>query len=286
LTRSPEQIAAAFKTACLDELQIPKPGNVHVGAAGHRMTAADFARSAQAAAGPLTMSNAGVGARILGAVEATISAVGMNTNLGIVLLCAPLAAAAEADADLRLALTNVLRGLDVRDAELAFAAIRQASPAGLGQSARYDVAAPATVTLHDAMAEASGRDRIARQYVSDFNDIFAVGLPLLETSLAKWGDPKWAGLAVYLRFLSDEPDTHVVRKYGPAIGDEVRLAAVTFHERMWARVHPADLLSDLMSWDASLKDRNINPGTSADLTVATLFAHRLRNCLPPVRNSD
>jgi triphosphoribosyl-dephospho-CoA synthase len=286
LTRSPAQIAAAFKTACLDELQIPKPGNVHVGAAGHRMTAADFARSAQAAAGPLTMSNAGVGARILGTVEATISAVGMNTNLGIVLLCAPLAAAAEADADLRLALTNVLRGLDVRDAELAFAAIRQASPAGLGQSARYDVAAPATVTLRDAMAEASGRDRIARQYVSDFADVFEIGEPSLAAGFVTWGDRRWAGLAVYLRFLTDEPDTHVVRKYGTAVAEDVRRTAVAFRRRMQAAENPAELLPDLMSWDALLKDRNINPGTSADLTVATLFASYLRNGLPPGCNSD
>jgi triphosphoribosyl-dephospho-CoA synthase len=43
---------------------------------------------------------------------------------------------------------------------------------------------------------------------------------------------------------------------------------------------------DLLRWDAALKQRGINPGTSADLTVATLFAHRLRSILPPPRNSD
>jgi triphosphoribosyl-dephospho-CoA synthase len=286
LTRAPAQIAAAFKAACLDELQIPKPGNVHIGAHGHRMTAADFERSAEAAAGPLTMSNAGVGQRILAAVEATFSAVGMNTNLGIVLLCAPLAAAAEAAADLRSALVNVLSGLDVADAELAFAAIRHASPAGLGQAVRYDVAEPATATLREAMAEASGRDRIARQYACDFADIFEIGEPSLADGLERWGDRKWAGLAVYLGFLSDEPDTHVVRKYGRAIGDETRHAAAKFHQRMQATENPGELLPDLMSWDASLKERNINPGTSADLTVATLFAYHLRNGLPPGCNSD
>ena len=31
----------------------------------------------------------------------------------------------------------------------------------------------------------------------------------------------------------------------------------------------------LLRWDAALKARGINPGTSADLTVATLFASRL-----------
>jgi triphosphoribosyl-dephospho-CoA synthase len=49
---------------------------------------------------------------------------------------------------------------------------------------------------------------------------------------------------------------------------------------------PSALLPDLLKWDAWLKQRGINPGTSADLTVATLFAHRLRTILPSARNSD
>src|SRR5207248_11568899 len=88
-------IAAAFKAACLDELEAPKPGNVHVFAAGRDLSAAEFVRSAEVAAGPLAQPGARVGQRILGAIEATQAAVATNTNLGIVLLCAPLAAAAE-----------------------------------------------------------------------------------------------------------------------------------------------------------------------------------------------
>src|SRR5947209_4599655 len=102
-------IAAAFDAACRDELDALKPGNVHAFADGHRMTAADFVRSAAAAARPLTQPGAKVGLRILHAVVATQAAVGMNTNLGIILLCAPLAAAAEqAHSDLRAALSRVL----------------------------------------------------------------------------------------------------------------------------------------------------------------------------------
>jgi triphosphoribosyl-dephospho-CoA synthase len=48
---------------------------------------------------------------------------------------------------------------------------------------------------------------------------------------------------------------------------------------------PAHLDGDLMTWDAELKARRINPGTSADLTVATLFAHLLATILPSARNS-
>jgi triphosphoribosyl-dephospho-CoA synthase len=46
------------------------------------------------------------------------------------------------------------------------------------------------------------------------------------------------------------------------------------------------LLPELLAWDAELKREGINPGTSADLTVATLFARRVRNILPPSSNSD
>jgi triphosphoribosyl-dephospho-CoA synthase len=49
---------------------------------------------------------------------------------------------------------------------------------------------------------------------------------------------------------------------------------------------PAALRDDLLQWDARLKAQGINPGTSADLTVATVFAHRLRTILPSARNSD
>src|SRR5262249_15127147 len=111
------RIAAAFRAACRDELEAPKPGNVHVFADGHRMSAGEFIRSAEAAAGPLTVAGARVGARILAAVQATAAAVDTNTNLGIILLCAPLAAAAErAPSDLRGALADVLDALDVEDA--------------------------------------------------------------------------------------------------------------------------------------------------------------------------
>ena len=155
----PHQIASAFEYACRDELDAPKPGNVHVFANGGRLDVKDFERSAAAAAGPLSDSGQRVGARILGAVEATAAAVKTNTNLGIILLCAPLAAAAETFSnDLRSSLSQALRALDRDDAELAFQAIVRASPAGLGRAVRHDVFAPATGSLIEAMAEAADRD--------------------------------------------------------------------------------------------------------------------------------
>jgi len=278
------RIAAAFVAACRDELEAPKPGNVHLFAGGHRMTVGDFMRSAEAAAGPLAAPGARVGRRILRSIEATRAAVGQNTNLGIVLLCAPLAAAAEnASKDLRDALGDVLDGLDVEDAELAFRAVVLAAPAGLGSAAEHDVRAPVTVTLRAAMAAAANRDRVAYQFSHRFPDIFDRGLLEYQAAARRWAEPKWATLAVYLSFLAALPDTHVARKFGTPRAEALQREAAEYRQRLQSADAPNALLGDLIAWDAALKARGINPGTSADLTVATLFARRL--LLPDARNS-
>jgi triphosphoribosyl-dephospho-CoA synthase len=279
-------IAAAFAAACRDELDALKPGNVHMFADGHRMTAAQFVRSAEVAAGPLTLPGAGIGQRILGAVEATFAAVGTNTNLGIILLCAPLAAAAEQQTpDLRAALTRLLAALDVEDARLAFCAIALASPGGLGRVERHDVHAPATVSLRDAMAAAADRDRIAQQYVSDFADVFGTGHNALAAARARALDRPFTTLAVFLAFLAGFPDSHIVRKHGSGTAEEIRRAARDFRARFQA-ANPAHLVGDLLAWDMALKERHINPGTSADLTAATLFVSRLNDILPSASKND
>jgi triphosphoribosyl-dephospho-CoA synthase len=308
MTRETGIIAAAFVAACRDELEAPKPGNVHVYAPGHRMTVAQFEASAMAAAGPLCARGARVGSRIRGAIEATFAAAGANTNLGIVLLSAPLAAAAEAafsapakeagsaPDNLRGSLLRVLDALDAADAADAFAAIVLASPAGLGRAERHDVFAPPQVTLKQAMAEAAGRDRVARQYAAGFADVFDIGVPLHVAAAARWRDAKAATLAVFLGFLSRFPDSHILRRHGAAAAEEVRRTAQKFDAMFDPRTEdsagrtrngalPDDLLAELLAWDGALKARGLNPGTTADLTVATLFCVRLQSVLPSARIS-
>ena len=161
-----------------------------------------------------------------------------------------------------------------------------AAPAGLGRSERHDVFGPATVSLLEAMTEASGRDRVARQYATSFADIFEVGLPRIEAAVRQYADLRWATLATYLEFLSAFPDTHIVRKHGAPAADKVCDAAAAFQRSLHATEHPETLLPDLSTWDAALKADGINPGTSADLTVATLFADRLNVVLPSKHKSD
>lgn len=272
-----DRIARAFVAACLAELDAPKPGNVHRHAAGHGMSVDDFVRSAEAAAPAIATPGATVGRRVLGAVEATRTAAGQNTNLGIVLLCAPLAVAAEAAADGELwpALEAVLAGLTAEDAGLAYRAIRLASPGGLGRSDAADVADEPSVTLLDAMRLAAGRDRIAWNYANGLADVRGFGAPRLEALLgAGWPEP-WAVAGTYLAFLGHIPDTHIVRKRGIAAAEAVRTRAAQVDAALLAAAEPASLLPEILAFDAELKAAGLNPGTSADLTVATAFARGL-----------
>lgn len=260
----PVLIGALYRAACLAELDALKPGNVHAFAAGHRMVVADFVTSAEVSAPAVACAGAGIGARIRAGTAATLAAVGQNTNLGILLLCAPLAGAAERGRPV----ASALRTLDRTDSEAVFAAIRIASPGGLGRAGRHDVADAAPASVLDAMAEAADRDRIARAYVTDFADVPAIGLRALAEARAQGLDPSWCTTAIHLAYLRAVPDSHVARKAGAATAETLRLEVETALAGLDLARRP---VAALLALDASLKARGLNPGTSADFTVATLF---------------
>ena len=262
-------VAAAFRDACRAELAALKPGNVHNFRDGHGMTAATFERAAEVAAVRLVAGRT-VGERIEGSVRASLAAVGCNANLGIVLLCAPLAHAAferGPGEPLRPALARVLERLTVEDAEAAYRAIAAANPGGLGRADEHDVAEPPTITLRDAMAAAASRDRIALQYVNDFEDVFAAA-----AAYQARRPGREAVEDVYLGLLSLFPDSHVVRKFGAEVAETLRREAAAFAESLDFR---DDRERALDAFDLHLKAKGLNPGTTADLTVAALFTARL-----------
>jgi triphosphoribosyl-dephospho-CoA synthase len=278
----PTEVAAAIRDACLTEIRAFKPGNVSLASPGHGMSARDFIASADAMAAVIAVPGASVGRRILGAIEATRAVVPLNTNLGIVLLCAPLAHAvveASGESGLRVRLHAVLAALDVNDAVLAYQAIRLAEPGGLGRAERHDVAAAPRVTLLEAMREARERDRIACQYVTDYRDVFDTGMPAARRALARWGSREWAAVAVYLELLSRFPDSHLARKHGGEIAAAVSREAGLLVKALGRASGPAQEMPALEAFDRQLKAKSINPGTSADMTVATLVAMVLEDSL-------
>jgi triphosphoribosyl-dephospho-CoA synthase len=280
LSRS-RRLAAAVRWACEVEVRAAKPGNVSVHSPGHGMRAQDFLASAGAIAGPIAAPDAGVGQRILRAVEATRSAAGCNTNLGIVLLAAPLVHAAlrTEPGGLRRALNQVLQSLSVEDAELAYRAIRLAQPGGLGTSPRHDVAQAPRVTLLAAMQEAAFRDSIALQYATGFRDVFEAGVPLAEECRRRWHNDEWTAVAVYLEFLARLPDTLIARKFGLPAAQQVSREAAPLAAALRVAQNPEHLLGQMLEFDSRLKQAGLNPGTSADLTVASLLALRAEEIL-------
>jgi triphosphoribosyl-dephospho-CoA synthase len=264
-----------FLAACELDVTALKPGNVRVGISAHGMSADDFLRSAQACAPALDSRGASVGQRVLEAVRFTQRVVHCNTNLGIVLLAAPLFRAAEAGGDLRTSLVQQLERLDKDDAALVYQAIRLARPGGLGTSERHDVSSEPQVTLLEAMREAEGRDSIARQYARGFSDVFGLGLLHWRHALARFEDERWAATAVYLAYLSTWRDSLIERKFGVTTAQTVLEQARGFQSQFSAYTDPSGIEAPLLSWDRELRDARLNPGTSADLTVATVFAAKL-----------
>lgn len=263
--------AGHFEAACLAELEAIKPGNVHVFADGHGMVVQDFITSAKVAAPEIARPGSTVGQRIRNAVSATVNAVGCNTNLGIVLLAAPMIHASIHQVPLR----QVLGALTVEDAVLCYEAIRLASPAGLGEVAEHDVHTTPSITLVQAMQAAAAHDRVACQYANDYADVLGMGMEIYGQAMRRWDNLSWAATTVYLGFLSAFPDTHIVRKYGEAAAVDLQHQAQAHEMAFLAQDNPKLYLGELLRFDTGLKREGLNPGTSADLTVATLLACKL-----------
>lgn len=273
----PDQLRSAYLDACRLDVDAMKPGNVSVSAAGHGMSADDFHLSASASVEPLMEQGLGLGARIHRAVLCTRAAVDCNTNLGILLLCAPLVQAALSMGPrekLHGALRRVLRETTVEDADEVFAAIRLANPGGLGEAEEHDVRKAARVTLRQAMSAAADRDLIAAQYANGFSQLFGDALPRLRLRGSTNGRDRASVTDLYLYLLSRFPDSHILRKHGEQVAKAVQENAIGFYPD-WRSTPLEQANLQLQQFDQRLKHAGINPGTTADLTVATLFLDRL-----------
>ena len=279
-----QQISQLFKTACIAELEALKPGNVHIFSDGHGMTIHDFIKSAEAVSKVIAQPDLSLGERIFVSVEVTQKAVACNTNLGIILLCAPLihAVLTVTKGDLQQRLQQVLKQTTITDAQYAFDAIALANPAGLGDVAEHDVHQPADCTLLQAMQMSAERDLIAMQYTNGFEDIFNLSLLILAQENSKNNavlNTAWLTTKLYLTLLSTYPDSHITRKHGATIAAEIQQQAEQHLTIFNISDNPKLYQSKLLAWDNELKQAHINPGTSADLTVASLFAQALNKLI-------
>ena len=259
--------------ACLLEVAAPKPGNVHRGADFDETTFNDFAASAVAVGPVLEQATArSLGDTIGAAVDATRRVAGTNTNLGIILLLAPLASVPREE-PLAHGVRRVLDALTPTDAQQVYDAIRRAQPGGLRPHdqpvSQHDVHGPAPHRLLDAMAAAADRDLIARQYSNGFHEVLDVVLPWLLEGDARLPDRI---VLAHVRLMSQYPDSLIARKCGQSVAQEAAArAAMVLSIRGCGEESYGRALADLDFWLRSDEHRR-NPGTTADLLAAALFA--------------
>lgn len=301
----PVTVGRLATLVCLWEVMASKPGNVHRGADFEDLTFADFVTSAWAIGPALDrIDQLGLGGAIHRAIAETRRWVNSNTNLGMMLALTPIAAAAvqmsacpSSTAWLALprevrtqrlwqAVGRTLGALTPEDSREVYRAIRLAVPGGMGKVEEHDIQNEAPASLLEAMRLAEDRDRIARLYVTDYGDLFGFSLPTLESLLGdRTGSPMLSGIetsalqdvivGLHVEIMAKWPDSLIARKCGGPLAEQARqLAArhvvsqLRFSDAWWNAIH------DLDFWLRADGHRR-NPGTTADLVCATLYAKSL-----------
>ena len=278
---APRSVGQSAALACLLEASAPKAGNVHPGAAFVDMDFADFLISGLSIA-PVFDATTGcsVGQLVLATVTATAQQLDVNTNLGTLLLLAPLVKAWELHhhthsarptaEELQSSLRDVLDHLDARDAELVYQAIRLAKPSGLGRTQAHDVHGDAPSNLREAMRVAADVDAVARQYVNGFEDVCGTLVTWLRNCLGRGQNLFEAIGEIQLRWLAEQGDGLIVRKAGALLAAEAQqLAGIALVE--WLETGERGVRWHALDTFLRADGHRRNPGTTADLIAAALF---------------
>ncbi|QDT90702.1 triphosphoribosyl-dephospho-CoA synthase [Gimesia algae] len=252
--------------ACVMEATARKPGNVHPEASFPDLSYADFLKSAAVIAPLLAQSiEQPTGELVLSCIRKTQNAVPSNSNLGMVLLLAPLTRI-PASETIANRISPLLHALTVEDARAVYKAIRLANPGGMGTTEAEDIAQDPTETLRDVMCLAAERDSIAREYATDFQIVLNTGVPAITEYWNQTHCWETAIIRLQLRLMSDVPDTLIARKLGRAEAEEAARRARSVLQAEGGTGH----LEEFDSWLREQGNQR-NPGTTADLIVATLF---------------
>lgn len=258
--------------ACILEVTARKAGGVHRFADFADLDYLDFLFSASAIAEPLDRaSRDGIGRAVLSAVEATRRIVATNSNLGIILLLAPMAAV-PLDENLPDGLARAIAETTIDDSRLVYEAIRLANPGGMGQVREQDISREPTVTLREAMILAADRDLIARQYANGFEEVLTLGLTALKRRILKHQPLENAIIGAHLEILANCPDTLIARKTDWERAREASRLAFDVLDSGWP--DGGEGWTRFRALDQWLRSdgHRLNPGATADLTAAVLFA--------------
>jgi len=288
-----KEIAKLAQLASVLEVSgYPKPGNVHRTRNFDDMAFEDFIISGvvigdtiEEAASNIKnsddLSSAELGKFILQAVNETDKWISNNTNLGIMMMCVPIACSASISNDFTEIQDNVGLLMDsttVEDACNLYDAINVADAGGMGDQDEFDVMSEKAKdelcennqTMFDVLKISAPWDRLARELTSKMPVCFNIGYPTFNKIKNESQDIDAINKATVLTFLtilSQVPDTLISRKYGNEVSEKVSKKAEEV-----LKFKDSDLFAKILKdFDDELYQNNYNPGTTADLTAASIF---------------
>lgn len=291
----------------------PKPGNVHRTADFQDTRYEHFLASAVAVTpffrrsahqgvtvreGTLKLHQIEIGRTINNAVSnASLWQHGKNTLLGSIILLTPMAVAAGLTlakksffpiTEFRKNLKAVVESTTSNDAANLYDAIALAQPGGLGKVSTLDVTDANSkkkilhdgISLYEIFKISSSWDSVASEWVSNYHITFDIGYKYLKKQLEEKININTATVHTFLKVLSEVPDTLIARKTGKArakwvsteAGEILKAGGLTTKEGK----------RRLLDLDRKLRDPNhtLNPGTTADITAATLAVAILNGYRP------
>jgi triphosphoribosyl-dephospho-CoA synthase len=246
----------------LEVTAYPKPGNVdrchdYEGTRlEHFLASAVLARPAlERAAGGC---GAGIGEIHREAVRLTTSHRGGNTHFGAFILLVPLLRGGTIGGAVR-----AVRDTNVEDAVNFYKAFSETKvrmlpddPLDVSDPHALDLIREKGLTLLDVMEHSKDHDMVAREWVNGFARTRKAADHLHAVGCGREGV-----VETFLRLLSEEIDTFIVKEHGPLVAEEVRLRAGAVLAGS----------ADLAAFDADCIARGINPGSTADLIIAGIF---------------
>jgi triphosphoribosyl-dephospho-CoA synthase len=222
---------------------------------------------------------------------------GGNTILGTIMLLIPISVAAgmtpaneknEIDFKvLRKNLNTIIYASTAIDAVHLYEAIDLAMPSGLNHAPDLSVNDPASkqrlitenITLHQVFDIVKNYDDICSEWINNYPITFDETYPYLKEQLVK-SDQNTAIVNAFLKILAQHPDTLIARKAGIEKAKKISLEAKKILEIGGATTTEGK--AAIKEFDHKLRKagNNHNPGTTADITAATIALCTLNGYRP------
>jgi len=272
-----DNLKIAYLFACRKDIELIKPGNVNTKSPHSDTKAEDYLKSSLLSSKELFKTDYSLGERILNSIKITRSKVKTNTNLGIILLCAPIIHACiyYNNLTLRDGIKKTLSTSTVKDTQDLCMAINISAPGGLGTREIYDTASKPTVSILEIMNYSAGYDRISYQYCHDYSDIFDFIIPRIVFLNKKHNSLDISLSLMFMEILAKIPDSHISRKFDDKIAKKTSNNASDLLKILDREYSPDYLADRLNNLDYEYKKKGINPGTTADLLVASLMIYKI-----------